>query len=243
MNVLIIGDEHAYGYGLSGKNRSYIGHFVRQLSQTGQSVSVEVYAHLTMSQTTTMLAQLPLSRYDLIVLQLDCQVLETARPELDRLIQAGPNGGTESAFSMPVLPYPQVDARPSSSIGQTVRSYGKAVSRLMSYYLKPLQKRMLPRLLNQLRPFRHNVVLVTPLPHQRGAERWLRSRLKTLVLREANRQLFSVFDTSQVIYPNDAYFLTDDTEHLNAVSHELLGRSLFDYYQSAPTIVTVQSRN
>ena len=54
-------------------------------------------------------------------------------------------------------------------------------------------------------------------------------------------QAFSVFDVNQVVSNRDEFFLDNDSAHLNAVSHELLGRALFDYYQSAPTIVTIQS--
>ena len=60
MNVLVIGDEHTYGYGLPGGNLSYIGQFIRQISRAGRAVSVEAYAHLTMAQTIAMLAKLPL---------------------------------------------------------------------------------------------------------------------------------------------------------------------------------------
>ena len=52
--------------------------------------------------------------------------------------------------------------------------------------------------------------------------------------------MLSLFDTSAVLLPRPEYFLTDDSSVINAISHELLGRSLFAFYQSAPTIVTVQ---
>ena len=177
MNVLVIGDEHIHGYGLSAGQLSYVGHFVRQLSRAGQRVSVEAYAHLTLPQVQTTLAQCPLDRYDLIILQLDAALLQAGR---------------------------------SSA------------------------------LLKQLRPYRHAVLLLTPLPHRKWSNQWQRRRGRAALLRIADEQFFSVFDSDLVIQPREEYFLPDDRQHLNAVSHELLGRSLVDFYESAPTIVTIQ---
>lgn len=95
-------------------------------------------------------------------------------------------------------------------------------------------------LLARLRPFRHTVVLMTPLPHPKRAIRQRRNRLRTRLLREADRQMFSLFDTREILLPRPEYFLDSDPLVLNAVSHELLGRSLYAFYQSAPTIVTIQ---
>lgn len=99
---------------------------------------------------------------------------------------------------------------------------------------------LLTELLTPLRPFRHTVVLLTPLPHQNRAVRHRRDRFRRLLMRKADRQLFSLFDTSAWLLPRPEYFLDDSSSVLNAVSHELLGRSLYTFYQSAPTIVTVQ---
>lgn len=233
MNILVFGDEHTYGYGLSSGNLSYVGHMIQQLRRAGQDVSVEAYAHLTINQAASMLAQLPLSRYDLIVLQGGSQVLDSA--QYDTPARAG--------FCMPILPYPGFTDKSSDSLGKSLIHQVKAVGKLLHYLLKPRQTCAFCQLLKQIRPYRHNVVLLTPLPHGQQFQRWLRNRVRTLVLREADRQSFSVFDSSAVIKPRDEYFLPNDAEHLNAISHELLGRSLFDYYQSAPTIITVQSPN
>ena len=233
MNILLLGDEHTYGYGLLGGNLSYVGHLVQQLRRAGQDVSVEAYAHLTISQAASMLAQLPLSRYDLIVLQTGSQVLEPTR--YDTPARAG--------FCMPILPYPGFTAKSDDSLGKSLIYTTKEVGKLVRYLLKPRQTRAFYHLLEQIRPYRHNTVLLTPLPHRQKIQQWLRNWVRALVLREADWQSFSVFDSGAILLPRDEYFLPNDAEHLNAISHELLGRSLFDFYQSAPTIITIQSPN
>jgi len=232
MNVLVIGDEHTYGYGLSGGKLSYVGHFIRQISRTGRAVSVEAYAHLTMAQVLSTLAQLPLNRYDLIILQLDQTLIQPAGSALDK---------AAGSFS-PMLPYLPERVQPPKQMSWWNRfksiGYGLLSVGQLAFSRSP---RVLSTLLKQLRPYRHSVLLLTPLPHREPLNRWLRKRCRAALLYEADEQLFSIFDADAVIRPQEEYFLTDDNEHLNAISHELLGRSLYDFYQSAPTIVTIQT--
>ena len=198
MNVLIIGDEQSYGGRLRAGQLSYAGHFVRQVSRTGQSIQVEIYTPPTACCVVNTLNQLALHQYDLILVQTermaDAPDNTLSWPKLAGPFLAGPN-------RMPV----------------------------------PLTE-----LLIRLRPFRHTVVLLTPLPHQNRAVRQRRNRLRTLLMRQARRQAFSLFDTSALLAPRPEYFLADDSSLLNATSHELLGQSLYAFYQSAPAIVTVQ---
>ncbi len=229
MNVLVIGDEHTYGYGLSGGNLSYIGHFIQQISRTGRAVSVEAYAHLTVSQTIAILEKLPLSRYDLIMLQLD-----------DTLLQSATQWNGSADVAMPVIAglaesLTQVN---SPRFRSRIWSIGEA---LLSMIQPPRPLTAVSVLLDQLRPYRHNVLLLTPFPHLEPVSGWLRKRSRAVLMREAQRRLVSVFDTNSAVCAGEEYFLPNDTRHLNAVSHELLGRSLFDFYQSAPTIITVQA--
>lgn len=229
MNVLVMGDEHTYGYGLSGGKLSYIGHFIRQISRAGQSVSVEAYAHLTIPQMLTTLAQLPLNRYDLIILQLDERLCESS----------GQMEATTMAKRMsPVLPHLTENFRPSLS---GLASRLKAFKAAALSYVRPARARMLMSLLKTLRPYRHNVLIVTPFPVREWLSHWIRQRNRAILLDEADEQLFSVFDSDSIIEPREEYFLANDPWHLNAISHEMLGRSLFDFYLSAPTIVTVQT--
>ena len=228
MNVLVIGDEHTYGYGLSGGKLSYIGHFIRQISRAGRAVSVEAYAHLTMAQTIAMLATLPLNRYDLIMLQLDHTLLLEPASQIDCLPPETPLMPMAGLVTSPVQP----------GFRYRMRMVRAAIRSLIrpDYPLTSLSV-----LLDELRPYRHNVLLMTPFPNQNPFSGWLRRCARVVLLREAERRLVSVFDTNSVIRSREEYFLPNDTSHFNAVSHELLGRSLFDFYQSAPTIITVQS--
>jgi len=230
MNVLVIGDEHTYGYGLSEGNLSYIGHFIRHISRAGQAVSVEAYAHLTMAQTIATLAQLPLNKYDLIILQLDHTLIQAATSQ----------AAHSSGLSMPVFPAsgttsPQITNGKVSDQLTMIRDY------LRSFIFPSRVTSSISVLLNHLRPYRHNVLLLTPFSQLEPIRHWLRRRSRAVLLREADKRLVSVFDTDSVIRSREEYFLPNDKEHLNAVSHELLGRSLFDFYQSAPTIVTIQA--
>lgn len=230
MNVLVIGDEHTYGYGLSEGNLSYIGHFIRNVSRAGRAVSVEAYAHLTMAQTIATLAQLPLNRYDLIILQLDHTLIQTATSR-----GARSSGVTIPIFSASDSFRRQTAIRKISDQLKTIRDS------LLSFIFPSRATSSISILLNQLRPYRHNVLLLTPFSHLEPIKQWLRKRSRAVLLQEADKRLVSVFDTDSVIQPREEYFLANDKEHLNAVSHELLGRSLFDFYQSAPTIVTIQA--
>lgn len=231
MNVLVIGDEHTYGFGLSVGSLSYIGHFIRQIRLAGQPVLVESYAHLAMPQLSSTLAQLPLSRYDLIVLQLDPAILQLTTLDADAI----------PCLTTPVLPYCSDREKHFRVDRQSVSTAAHDISTLLRSFVLPFHKMALSVILQQLRPYRHNVMILTPFPRQERLNQWTRQRSRTLLLEKAEEQLFSVFDTNSVIRPREEYYLPNDRTHLNAVSHELIGRALFDFYLSAPTIVTVQT--
>ena len=230
MKVLVIGDEHTYGYGLSGGKLSYLGHFIRQVSRLGQEISIEAYVHSTMSQIASTLDQLPLNRYDLIIVQFNHSLLQSARGHSARA----------QPVATPVLPYPLASAKPTARPGFRYRLNALKAA-LLPLVWPPYGLTGISALLKQLRPYRHHVLLLTPLPHRTWLNLLLQKRCRAVLLNEADKQLFSVLDTDSVIQPREEYFLPNDSEHLSAVSHELLGRQLFDFYQSAPTIVTIQS--
>lgn len=233
MNVLVIGDGHTYGYGLSSGQLSYVGHLIRQISRAGQAVSVEAYAHLSMPQVLSTLARLPLDQYDLILLQLDYLLVQSPK-----FAKAEPVSGP----FIPVL-------RPKSlsiekSEGGKIIQYWQSVRSTVNLIrtIRPRRAfRFFSALLKLLRPYRHSVLLLTPLPHRNRLQTWLREQSRSILLNRAGDQLFSVFDSSSVVLPREEYFLPNENEYLNAVSHELLGRALYDFYQSAPTIVTIQA--
>jgi hypothetical protein len=233
MNILLLGDEHAYGYGLSGRQLSYMAHFIRQLSQTGRSVTVEAYSHLSLRESTALLTRLPLAQYDLIILQLGPDLIERNLPGLS------PDRAPLTVVKQPLF----ITGKPSGGLRQT----GNVLKKLFNLAASAVPSLNCPgglvNLLTLLRPYRHNVLLMTPFPSETWLDQWMREHSRLVLLEQGRSQLFSVFDTNDVVQPRDEFFLTNDREHLNGVSHELIGRALFDFYQSAPTIVTVQRIN
>ena len=240
MKILLVGDSHIYGYGLSVGQLGYPGHLIRQLSRTGRSVTIEAYVHLTVSEMTTMLARLPLNQYDLILLQLGPDIIQRGIPD---------SSYTEAMVSplLPILSQPAgVRNKPAERVGllKRVNAIGKTWFDLAASVFSTVNcPGQLAQLLNLLRPYRHTVILMTPFPCRSSLEQWMRARSRSVLLEEGPTQGFSVFDTKNIVQPRDEYFLTDDNEHLNAISHELISHALFDFYQSAPTIVTVQTIN
>ncbi|MFD2573117.1 SGNH/GDSL hydrolase family protein [Spirosoma soli] len=238
MNVLVIGDEHTCRCGLPAGQLSYIGHFIRQISRTERSVSVEAYAHLTLPTVSAVLKRLPLNRYDLIILQLDYTSVQTASSAGKQTLRYG---------GVLMLPHLYQPLRPKNqnaserktrlaTLREAIRKFG-----VVSLIRPRRIATAIDALLEQLRPYRHNVMLLTPFPHREPVENWLRKRSRDLLMHKADNQLISVFDVNSVVASREEYFLTNSDEHLNAVSHELIGRALFDFYQSAPTIVTIQT--
>jgi hypothetical protein len=148
---------------------------------------------------------------------------------------------------LPILSQPAgVRNKPAERVGllKRVNAIGKTWFDLAASVFSTVNcPGQLAQLLNLLRPYRHTVILMTPFPCRSSLEQWMRARSRSVLLEEGFSQGFSVFDTKTIIHPRDEYFLTDDNEHLNAISHELIGHALFDFYQSAPTIVTVQTIN
>ena len=230
MNILILGDSHTYGLGLPAGQLSYVGHFIRQISRTGRAVSVDAYAHQTMEQVQTTLLRLPLNRYDLI------------------LLQVNPN-------HKPIKSMAPADLLPANWLSSPQRTQQPKPSGLARYhrlnavinfftinrsgwFTEP-DTVVIP-LLDVLRPYRHNVLLITPFACLNPVRHRMGRRMRTVLLHEAGRQLFSVFDSDSVVLPREEYFLTETADQLNGVGHELIGLALYDFYQSAPTIVTVQ---
>ena len=231
MNILILGDSHTYGFGLPSGQLSYVGHFIRQISRTGRSVSVEAYAHQTIQQIQTTLSQLTLNRYDLILVQInpDCQSVFP----LDTVCSLPINWSTLPAIAQSV---DQASTAPASLL----KRVETRVSTLWSVLFHTSHHVLTP-LLDVLRPYRHNVLLLSPFPSLNPARQRIGQYRRNVLLREADNQLFSVFDSDSVVQPREEYFLTKHADYLNGISHELIGHALYDFYQSAPTIVTVQS--
>ncbi|UFH53512.1 SGNH/GDSL hydrolase family protein [Spirosoma sp. KNUC1025] len=180
-----------------------------------------------MPELSSALIQLPLNRYDLIILQLDHSLLLST--------STNPSNG-QDADTLLSSYTEEVWERPS--FWQKLNVFGPAA---LSTIWPSFGSKNISKLLKQLRPYRHNVLLLTPLPHRDWLNGWLRKRSREILLSEADKHVFSVFDLDSVIRPREEYFLANDKGHLSAISHELLGRELFDFYQSAPTIITIQT--
>ena len=187
-----------------------------------------------------ILSRLPLSRYDLIVLQ----------PGPDLIERRWPWGGSAR---LPLVPAPLTQDRPVQLGADTtirpglltrIGAVGKNLFTIAASVVSAVScPAGLAQLLTLLRPYRHTVVLMTPFPSRVPLVRWTGARSRSVLLDEGTRQGFSVLDVNAIVQPRDEFFLTGDNEHLHAVSHELIGQALFDFYQSAPTIVTVQTIN
>ncbi|WP_338876851.1 SGNH/GDSL hydrolase family protein [Spirosoma sp. SC4-14] len=245
MKILIIGDRHVGGYGLTAGQPSFVGHFIRQISQNGRSVEVEAYAHSTLSAIQSTLEKLPLERYDLIVVQTGqgCADLPAG---LGAVVAA--NSGSIPDLTGDLLlpePLPTISGPNRRKPWTQIRQWGKLqlMKALASIGRLPGLNsvgRELDKLLILLRPHRHKVVLLSPFPHQESGIQWLRQEEKSLLMRSEVRQLFSVFDSDSVVYPREEYFLENSPSYLNAIGHELIGLALFDFYVAAPTIVSIR---
>lgn len=242
MKLLIIGDRHIGGYGLAAGQLSFVGHFVRQISQTGRSVSVEAYVQATLSASYATLCQLPLEQYDLIVVQTGQGCLD--HPAGFGGLLAATSDEAPDLSGQLVLP-PHLMPLPASVPTGVWSSLARLtlLRTLAGLSLLPrvqTVRRELRALLSLLHPYRHKVLLLSPFPQCGRVERWLRQKGRDVLLTEGLRRSFSLFDTDRVIQPREEYFLPDGL-HLNAIGHELVGRSLFDFFLAAPTIVSIHS--
>jgi len=211
MKILVIGDQHTTGFGLPAGQVGFVGHFVRQISRAGQAVTAETHPSASLTEVRTLLSQLPLEHYDLIIWQ-----------------------SGEGCWSVP--------ARPTSRLlaaWQWVRR--QIPTRLAGAFGEQGNSAEQMTVLHLLRPHRHKVLIMTPVPTQNWQlHRWCEHG-RQLLLRQGYQQGFSVFDTSRHIRPTPEYFLDSLSTSLSAVAHELIGRALFDFYQATPTIVAIRS--
>ena len=247
MKIVIVGDRHVGGQGLAAGQLSFVGHFIRQINQTGRPVSVEAYAHSTLSAMTATLAQLPLEQYDLVIVQAGQGCMDHPAGLGALFVQPTDNYIDISGDLM--LPnWLQPMAGTSARMGVARRLLSvynlvciKSLAKLGKLPRLHTVRQELTELLTVLRPHRHKAMLLTPFPHRELVRHWLRQQGRALFLRQDVRQVFSVFDSDSVIQPREEYFLDTDEGYLNAVGHELVGRALFDFYVAAPTIVSIHS--
>lgn len=211
MKILVIGDQHTTGFGLSAGQVGFVGHFVRQISRAGQAVTVETHTSTSLTEVRTLLSQLSLENYDLIIWQSG----EGGWPV--------PGAATSRLLAVRQWIRQQIFTRPACAVGVQATS----------------AEQML--VLQLLRAQRHKVLIMTPVPTPNRQRHRYCEQGRQLLLRQGYQQGFSVFDTSQHIRPTPEYFLDRLPAFLSAVAHELIGRALFDFYQATPTIVAIRS--
>jgi hypothetical protein len=85
-----------------------------------------------------------------------------------------------------------------------------------------------------LRAHRHRTLLLTPFASPDPVRQRLTARAARRLLHLGEQTGLTVFDTGRLIGSDEAYFLPQRPARLNAVSHELLGSWLFDFYRQPP---------
>ncbi|GAA4448181.1 hypothetical protein GCM10023189_05670 [Nibrella saemangeumensis] len=251
INLLVIGSCQTYGYGLAA-GQSFVDQFIRRLEQCGQHVKAEYYAPVSLQAVRYLLPKLPLNQYDVILLQAGHFELQQSQPfttflkkqrSVNELVIAVPADIDALRDLAPLV----LDKAGSPSGNWLMANLKLAFLRSLAGFrtLTRLNEvhRNLRIILKALRPHRHKVLLLTPLPHREPVSRWLRNRGRTLFIEEAAHQGFSVFDTHTLIQPREEYFIIDDPAHLNAVGHELIGSRLFDFYRAEPVVLPDQFKS
>lgn len=212
IHLLVIADSLHYDSGLNSR-QSYIDQFVQQLERGGLEVVVTYHAPMALCTIAEVLQRVPLRRYDLIILQIANRHLRDARMVL----------------------------RPS--LGDKFLEHLNAWKlRLQSCLgnIKPLHEvyKHLSLILETLRFHRGRVILMTPFPHREPVSGWLRRKGSAILKSEGHHRGFRVFDVQALVDSREEFFITGDRERLNAISHELIGRRLYDFYRTEPSITT-----
>lgn len=212
MHLLVIADSLHYDAGLTSR-QSYLDQFVQQLERSGREVIVTYHAPMALCTIADVLQRVPLQRYDLIILQVANRHLR------------------DSGLAL----------RPTT--GERLREYAMAWAVRIQWWLdrvRPLREvhQQLARILETLRFHRHRVILLTPFPHREPVSGWLRRKGSDLLKSEGRYRGFRVFDVQALIDSREEFFITGDRERLNAISHELIGRRLYDFYRTEPSITT-----
>ena len=239
-HLLVLGSRHVYGYGVAD-GESFVAQLSRRLVREGIDLMVECHAPLSLAMIATVLPRLPLRAYDLIVLQAGHDELQ--RPTVIRELFARRDASARCYQHL--FNKAEADCLPSThglrwyhhltdAIGLTVL---RAVAGLAGLARLQQTRKDLRTILDGLQPYGHNVVLLTPFPHQDTISGWLRKQGRTLFVEEGNRAFIPVFDAHALLNMGDVCFLTNDPAHLNAVGHELLGSALYDFYRVGTSVV------
>ncbi len=239
-NVLVLGSRHVYGQGVAD-GESFVAQLSRRLCREGLSLSVECHAPVSMDSMAALLPRLPLRQYDLIVLQAGHEeLLHTTA--IGALLSGKP---PSPVWCEPTVDGTETGRRPtargidwlgymSTMLDLTLL---RAVAAIVGIPRLQQTRRALRTILDSLQPYGHNVVLLTPFPHQDAVSGWLRKQGRAMFLEEGSRAFMPVFDAHALLNMGDVCFLTDNSARLNAVGHEVLGSALYDFYRIGTTVV------
>ncbi len=212
----------------------------RRLSREGLTLTVECHAPVSMATMAVLLPRLPLRQYDLIVLQAGHTELQYNASFRDLFAYETPPAD-RPPYHTPRSNLPQPKRRGFRWYQRLSDAIGLTMIRLFSGIagLPRLQqtRHNLRTVLDTLQPYGHNVVLLTPFPHQEPVSGWLRKQGRSLFLEEGYRAFMPVFDTHALLNMGDVCFLTDEPAQLNAVGHELVGSALYDFYRVGTSVV------
>lgn len=248
MTILVVGGCQIYGYGLTLQQRSFIDYFLKQLEGAGHCPQVTSYVFLPLADVRETLAHLDLSQFDLLIIQPAHYYLQHPStfwklfrtPASKKPTDAGPglqSSDLDALRSQPTLP---LDRTPVSWVKKTKR----VLKRMLLDIAKPMGlvkqllyvQQELAALLEQLQDHRQRIIVLTPTPHREIVSQWLRKQGRNLVMLNCTRLGITVLDTHSVIRPQDDVYIPDDPSHFNALGHELLGRALFDSYETKLTL-------
>lgn len=244
MRILLIGDSHSYGYGLSLNQRSFIDQFTAQLEEQGYCPYVTSYVSLPVAKMRDIIAQLPLARFDLIIiqptqntrLQLSSFWSLFRTKAIDRYDQHEIRPQPTSLAGLRTYPIHSLEVVPANPLAR----FRQALQYGLLTLAKPLgllrQFRSVQHewmtLIERLHTHRYKVIMLTSVPQREPVGQWLDQQIREIMLDEGKQQGLTVLDTTAIISPEDTFFLPSDPSHLSAVGHEVLGQALVDCYQA-----------
>lgn len=232
LKILVIGGSTARGEAL-GAGNSFAEQFARRIEQSGQQVFIEYHTPIDLNKVTNVLYYLNIHRYDLILLQMGHSFL--TEPEhfgelLARKTHQPANTMIPCVEETVVMPvgggwFSNVKGWVKAGMLHLLNSVSR-IGRMrdLVYYLSDA--------LHYLQPYGYKVVLMTPVPDQSPVTGWLRREGRKLFARMGEAYGVPVFDTQAHIGKGDEYFAAPAGNRLSAVSQELLGSELYDFYES-----------
>ncbi|MGM9506103.1 hypothetical protein ACS5NO_00185 [Larkinella sp. GY13] len=245
MRMLVIGGCHTYGYGVR-PGQSFVEQFGRRLEQIGAYVEIDYYTPFDLPVAGSLVRNLNLDQYDLILLQLGNYRLQhpSAFKTLlkNRMQAAGPKPGPikwttpvriATLRSQSQAPFPTGP----NTLGKRLKTGIKIMALKALDMTRNVERlnevgQQLSDVMHALHAHRRKVVLLTPFPHLDPVTYWLRQRGRQLFCQIGRQKGVSVLDTHLYIRAQKQYFITGDLGHLNAIGHELIGLYLYDFYQT-----------